>query len=125
MQRRLVIGREDGGKQRVEELDSLAARDEHDEFALARKLKHGHVTDSLLDAQMQVTEFFSVHSRYLVCVQYESSQTDQSDLTRNHHHKLLQSLGYSKALGLAGLAGVRGQRCGDGGVRDVDADGVV
>lgn len=39
MDRRLVIGREDGGEQRVEELDDLAARDEDDEFAFVRKLK--------------------------------------------------------------------------------------
>lgn len=68
---------------------------------------------------------------YLAFVQYESSQTDQSDLTGNHYHILLQRLWQSKALRLAGCAGVRGHsRAGGGEVRGgrarhVDVDWVL
>lgn len=67
---------------------------------------------------------------YLTFVQDESSQTDQSDLTGNHHHKLLQGLWYSKALRLAGWARVRGRSGGGsevrgGGAGHVDTDGVL
>ena len=64
-----------------------------------------------------ICDVLHVFITYLTLVQYERSQTHQSDLTGNHHHKLLQGLGHCKALRLAGWAGVRGSSVDGGEVR--------
>lgn len=113
---RILIGQrptEDGGEEHVEELCRLAAGDEDDEFVVLRKLND----DIISQRSCQPIRSKQEVSVYLAFAQYESSQTHQSDLTGNHHHKLLQSLGNSKAFCLAAAPVLRGQRRAGGGAR--------
>lgn len=104
---RPLIGRrsrEDGGEEAVEELHRLAARDEDDDFVVLSKLNN-----SGWSPWQRVEILIPNIDYYLAFVQYESSQADQSELTGNHHHVLLQGLGQNEALRLR-CAGVRGHR---------------
>lgn len=99
---------EDRGEERVEELDSLTARHKDDELVLRKlcdnNMQRGCREDLLSTNQVAANLNHQnhrklgepmappphpVHADHLAFVQYKSSQTHQSDLTGNHHHKLL------------------------------------
>lgn len=87
---RVLIGpTEDRCEERVEELHCLAARDEDDEFVVLRKLNRGHMGPEASSANHIAARSSQERSVYLAFVQYERSQTHQSDFTGNYHHKLL------------------------------------
>lgn len=85
---RLMIGRgprEDRGEERVEELNGLAARDEHDEFVVLRKLNDN---DSLLMMccqpirSLQLNTTSAAHLMEMFCQKLDLQQVRWSSSTR-------------------------------------------